>query len=168
MPATQARAARTTDRVNFVDEDDGRGYFLGFLKEFSHSGCAHTYEHLDEFRAIDGEERNPSLTGHRARQERLAGTWRAYEQHAARDLSTQTPILLWLLEEFDDLFQIALRVFLPGNVGKLDRHLSIVLEALGSPFHELPKGPIILALRRDIHAKSPMNRTAGATTLSNV
>ena len=51
MAAAQAGAAMATDRVDFVDEDDGRRLGLGALKQVAHAAGAHAHEHLDRIRS---------------------------------------------------------------------------------------------------------------------
>ena len=44
-------AARTAQRVEFVDEDDGRRLRAGLLEQVAHARRPHADEHLDELRA---------------------------------------------------------------------------------------------------------------------
>ena len=53
VAAAQARASLTSDRVDFVDEDDARHVLLRLLEQISDARCAHAYEHLNEVRTAD-------------------------------------------------------------------------------------------------------------------
>ena len=83
--AAQAGAALAADRVDLVDEDDAGRVALGLVEEVADAAGADADEHLDELGARDGEERDARLAGDGAREQRLAGSGRTDEQHAARD-----------------------------------------------------------------------------------
>ena len=91
------------DGVDLVDEDDGRRVGLGLLEEVADAARTDTDEHLDEVRAGDRVERDAGLTGDGAREQRLAGTGLAVEQHALGDLGADGEELRRLLEELLDL-----------------------------------------------------------------
>src|SRR5204862_7342297 len=83
--AAEAGAALAADRVDLVHEDDARRVALGLVEQVADSARADAYEHLDELRAGDAEERHARLAGDRPRHQRLARARRADEEHAARD-----------------------------------------------------------------------------------
>ena len=60
------------------------------------------------------------LARDRPRQQRLAGPGRAGEQHAVRDPAAELLVLLRMAEEVDDLGQLRLRLFDPGDVRERD------------------------------------------------
>ena len=62
VAAADARAAHAPDRVYFVHENDGRCGFLRSLKKIAYARVSYADEHLDEFRAGDGEERHARLS----------------------------------------------------------------------------------------------------------
>ncbi len=80
--AGEVDAARASERIELVDEDDGRSLGTRLLEEIAHTRGANADEHLDELGAGDGEERHAGLARHRARQQRLAGPRRPHQQHA--------------------------------------------------------------------------------------
>ena len=84
--AADAGAAHAADGVDFVDEQQARRVFLGGAKHVAHAAGADADEHLDEFRAADGEERHARLAGDRAGQQRFASAGGADEQ---------TPLGIW-------------------------------------------------------------------------
>ena len=108
VAATQARAAMTPHRVDFVDEDDARRILLRLLEHVAHAARADADEHFDEVGARNREERHVRLTGDRARGQRLAGARRADEQHAAGNASAELLELLRIAQEFHDLLQVFL------------------------------------------------------------
>ena len=109
-------SARAADRVELVDEDDrGRG-LLGLLEEVAHPRGADADDRLDELRGRHREERDAGLARDRAGEQRLAGAGRADEQHAARDAPAELAVLLRVLQEVDDLDQLALGLLDAGHV----------------------------------------------------
>ena len=115
VPAAEAGAAVAADRVDLVDEDDGRRVLLGLVEEVAHAAGADADEHLDEVRTGDRVERHARLTGDGAGEERLAGSGRAVEQHALGDARADRLELRRLLQELLDLVEL-----LDGLVGTGD------------------------------------------------
>ncbi len=120
VAAAETGAAMATDGVDFVDEDDAGRILLGLFEHVAHTACADADEHFDEVRTGDGEEGNVGFACDRAGKQRLTGTGRADEQHAARNTSAEPLELLRVAQEFDDFFQILLGFIDTGNVVKGD------------------------------------------------
>jgi hypothetical protein len=153
VTAAQARAAMAAHGVDFVDEHDARRVLLALLEQVADARRADADEHLDEIRAADRKERDVGLTGHRARQQRLARARRAHQQHALRDAPAQLLELLGLAQELDDLVQFFLRLVGAGHVLERDFFLGarrqlraalaerqgLVPAALHLPHHENPE-----------------------------
>ena len=110
MPAAEARAAVTADRVDLVDEDDARRVLLALLEEVAHARGADADEHLDKVRTADREERDVRFTRDGARQERLAGSRGPHQEHALRDAAAELLELLRLFEELDDFLELFFRL----------------------------------------------------------
>ena len=106
VTAAEAGAAVPADRVDLVDEDDRRGVRLGLLEQVTDSGGTDTDEHLDEVGTGDRVEGHARLARDGAREQRLAGTGRAVEQHALGDLGADGLELRRLLEELLDLVEL--------------------------------------------------------------
>ena len=87
VAAAEAGTTMPADGVDLVDEDDAGGVLLALLEQVAHPGGADADEHLDEVRAGDREERDVGLAGDRPGQQGLAGSGRAYQQHALGDLA---------------------------------------------------------------------------------
>ena len=85
VAAAEAGAALAADRVDLVDEDDARGVALGLVEQVADAAGADADEHLHELGAGDAEEGHAGLAGDGPGHERLAGSRRADQQHAARD-----------------------------------------------------------------------------------
>src|SRR6202012_206935 len=83
IAAAEAGAAMTTDRIDFVDEDDAGRVLLRLLEHVAHAARADADEHLDKVGAGDGEEGNIGLAGDGAGKQRLAGAGRTDKKHAA-------------------------------------------------------------------------------------
>src|SRR4029077_3664640 len=66
VAAADAVTAMTTDRINFVDENDaGRG-LLALLEHVAYAACTDANKHLDEIRSADRKERYIRFAGDRA------------------------------------------------------------------------------------------------------
>jgi hypothetical protein len=112
--------SRAADRVELVDEDDRRRRLLGLRKQVTHARRANADDRLDELRGRDRKERGMCFAGHRAREQRLARTRRAGQQHAVGHASTQAAVALGVAQEVDDLGQLGLRLIDAGDVGERD------------------------------------------------
>src|SRR5207244_9471035 len=95
-------------------------YTTLFRSEITDAGRAHADDGLDEFRCGKAEEWPVRFARDRARQQRFAGARRAHQQDPVRDLRTKLLVLLWCLEEVDDLGQVLLGFLDAGDVGKGD------------------------------------------------
>ena len=116
IAATQAGAAMAADRVNFIDENDAGCVFLALFEHIPDTACADTNEHLDEIRTRNCEEGHVRLASDGSRQQRLAGTRRAHQQTASRDLAAKALKFLGIPKEFDDLLQFELRLVDTRNI----------------------------------------------------
>ena len=113
-------APRPANRVELVDEDDGRGGLTSLLEQVAHATGAHAHDHLHELAGAHAEERHPGLAGDRLGEQRLARAGRADQQHAFGRGPAQPGVLLWVLQEVDDLDQLGLGLVDPGHVGEGD------------------------------------------------
>ena len=121
VSAADAGAAMAADGVDFVDEQDGRGVFLGGVEQIADAAGADADEHLDELGAVDREERHARLAGHGAAEQRLAGARRAHQQNALGHAGAEPLKLGRIAEKLDDLLQVVLDAFQAGDVGEGDR-----------------------------------------------
>jgi hypothetical protein len=62
VSSAQTRAALASDGVDFIDEDDGGGVFLGLFKQVAHARSAHADVKLHKVRAETREKINPGLS----------------------------------------------------------------------------------------------------------
>src|ERR1700761_9222435 len=113
----RARAcAALADRVDLVDEDD-RGCPLARLGEqVTDPRRADADEQLHEAGACDREEGDARLAGHGAREQGLACSWRTDHENAARDNGPGQRVAVGFAQEVDDLADLGLRAFVPGDV----------------------------------------------------
>ena len=74
VAAAEACASASSDSIDLIDEHDARSILLGLVKEVSYSGSSDTYEHLNEVRTRDGEERHSGLSRCSTRDVGLSGT----------------------------------------------------------------------------------------------
>src|SRR5262249_21085653 len=116
VAATQARTAMPADRIDFVDEDDARSILLRLLEHVAYARGADANEHFDEIGTGDREERNIGFARNGACYQRLAGTGRADQQHAARNASAKSLEFAGIAQEFDDLLEVLLGFIDTGNI----------------------------------------------------
>ncbi len=139
LAAAQAGAAVPAHGVDLVDEEHGGGVFLGGVEQVADPAGPHAHEHLHELRAADGVEGHAGLAGHGAGQQRLAGPRRAHQQHPPGHAAAKPLELLRVLEELDDLLQLALHALQAGHVVEGHRavaHLVAFGRALAEPAHQ--------------------------------
>src|SRR5205823_5826686 len=121
VPAAEAGATMTADRVDFIDEDDARRVLLALFEQVAHTRRADADKHLDEVGTADREEGHIRFARDRPRQQRLAGPRRPHQQHALRNTATELLELLRLAEKLDDFLELVLRLVDARDV--LERHL---------------------------------------------
>ena len=125
VSAAQSGAPVAADRIDLIDEDDGRGGFARGVEQVAHARGAHADVHLHKIRSRDGVERDPGLPGHGLGQQGFTGTRRAHQQHAVRNARAQLGELRGVFEEFHHLDQLLL--FLVGTGHIPEGHLGAVL-----------------------------------------
>ena len=77
-------------------------------------------EHLDEIRAADREKRDVGFSGDRARQQRLARSGGAHQQHALGNAAPDGAKAPWIAKELDDLLEFVLGLVHASHVRKGD------------------------------------------------
>src|SRR5690606_32219510 len=122
-------AARTTDRIQLVDENDRRRVLAGFAEQVAHAGGPDAHDHLHELRAAHREERHTRFPGHRLREQGLAGARRADQQHAFRRGAAEPGVLLRLFQEVDDLGELVLGLVDARHVVEGDARVRRLVEA---------------------------------------
>ena len=147
--AAQAGAALAADRVDLIHEHDAGAVALGLVEQVAHAAGADAHEHLHELGAGDAEEGHAGLAGHGAREQGLAGAWRAHEEHAARDARAQGVELLGVLEELHDLLELRLGLIHAGHVAECDDRL--VAQEHARPALAEGHGLVVGALRLAEH-----------------
>ena len=65
MAASEPRSTHSTDRVDFINEDNAGGLVSRGPEQVTNPSGSDTDEHLDELGAVDRKERNTGLTGSR-------------------------------------------------------------------------------------------------------
>ena len=118
VTAAQTCAALTTHGIDLINKDDAGHGLFGLIEQVTHAGCAHADIHLHKVRAGDGVEGHPGLACTGTRQQGLAGTRRAHQQHAVGDAGTQRIELIRALEELHNFLEFLFFLVLTGHVGK--------------------------------------------------
>src|SRR5207248_828966 len=94
VAASDAVAAMTTDRVDFVDENNtGRG-FLALLKHIADAAGADADNHLDEIGTADRKKWDIGLAGDGAGSQGFAAPGRPDQEHAFWNTTPESPKLL--------------------------------------------------------------------------
>ena len=119
MATTHAGATLATHGIDFVDEDNGGSVLLGLVKQVTHAGGTESDEHLDEVGTGHRVERHAGLACDGSGQQRLTGSRRAIQQHAARNASAQCLVLGRILEEVLDFLHLGHGLVLAGHIGEL-------------------------------------------------
>ena len=118
MATAKTGAALTAYGINLIDKYDAGCTFLCLVEQITYTRSADTDKHLYKVRTGNAEERNSRFTGNCLRQQGFACTRRAIEQNTFRNLSSQVIILLRMLQEFNNLFQLLLGFLSTGNILK--------------------------------------------------
>ena len=82
VSADITRTSLLADGVDLIDKDNARCLFLGLLEQVTHLRRAHADEHFHKLRTAHGKERHIRLAGDGLGKHGLAGSGRAYKQHA--------------------------------------------------------------------------------------
>src|SRR5438132_2297823 len=117
------RPTSSSQRVEFVDENDAWSFRLGLLKEISHPGRSYPHEHFHKLRSADGEEWSASFACDGLSQQSFACSRRTDEQDAFGDPPADSGKLLGRSEEFNDLLQFVLGFIDPRHIGKSYRYI---------------------------------------------
>ena len=116
VSAAEAGAAVAADGVDLVDEDDAGALFLPCSKR-SRTRDAPTPTNISTKSEPEIEKNGTSASPATAlREQGLAGSRRAHEQHALGNLAAEPLELLRVLEEIDDLLELFLGL---GNTGDI-------------------------------------------------
>src|ERR1700739_917486 len=116
VSTAQARAAVTSNSVNFIDKDDAGRILLALLEKVAHAARADAHEHLDEIRARNREERNICLAGDCPRQQGLTGSRRSNQQYAFGNAAAELLEFLRLTQKLDNLLELLLGLVNASNV----------------------------------------------------
>src|SRR5205814_5273011 len=98
----------TSNRVDFIDENDAGRILLALLEQVANARRADTHEHFHEVGAADGEERYIRFACDRSGEKGFSGTWRANQQYAFRNSSAKFLKFLRFLQKVDDFLQFLL------------------------------------------------------------
>ena len=94
------------------------------LEKVTHSRGTDANEHLHEVGTRHREEWYASLSGYSLGQQRLTSTWRAYEQRALGNLTSQIGIFLRVLQKVDNLLDLLLGTSLTCYVLERDTQIA--------------------------------------------
>ena len=98
-------AANLADRVQFIDENDGRRPLSGLLEHIANASRSDADEQFNEVRPRQTEEWNPCFTRNGFCQQSLTSSWWADEQYAARNSPAKRLVFRRVTEKLNDLTQ---------------------------------------------------------------
>ncbi len=116
MSSTESRTTMAAHGIDFIDENYAGGVAFGLVEEVSNPSRTNADEHLHELATAYGEEGHSGLTGDRPAEERLPRPRRPDEEHPSRDTSPNGKKLFSIRQEFNNLPELLLCLFNPGNV----------------------------------------------------
>src|SRR5271156_104070 len=116
MPAAKAGPAVTSNRIDFVDENNARSVLLALFEQIAHAARANADEHLDEIRTRDREERNVRFTSNRPRQQSLARPGGPDKQYTLGNASTEFLEFLRIFQEVDNFVELFFGLIDSGHV----------------------------------------------------
>ena len=133
MATRRTAATYLAQRIQFVDENDRWSPLQCLLKHVADPRGADADEHLHEVRTGQTEEWHTRFTGHGFGEHCLARTWRANEQHAARNASTESLIFLGRPQELNDFFQFFDCFVNPRHVIEGNMHVFLSIQPPAAP-----------------------------------
>ena len=114
------------NRIDLVDENDGRRVLGRLLEHFAQRLLAFAIARSHDLGAIDGEEIGIAFIGDRLRQPRLARSRRTVQQHALGRINAETGEQFGIAQrQFDHLAQLLDGVFHPPDIVVIDHRAGI-------------------------------------------
>lgn len=114
--STTTSVTLVSDSVDFVDEDNRGGVFLGLTKQVANARSANTDEHFGKFGTGDREERDISFAGDSAGHQSLPRAWVASEEDAARNTSAESFVFFRMLQKVNDFGEVLFGGFVAGDI----------------------------------------------------
>ena len=118
VAATETSAALAAHRIDFIDEHDAGGVFLGLLEQIAHPAGTDTHEHLHELRTGNREEGHAGLPSYGLGEQGFTGTRGAHQQHPLGDLGAHGGEAIGIFEEIHHLTQFQLGPLDAGHVAE--------------------------------------------------
>jgi hypothetical protein len=118
VPSPKACTTLAPDRIEFIDEDDTRGAFLGGLKEVTNPAGTDADEHLDELGSGHREKGDVCFAGDGFGEQGFAGTRWTNQQNASGDLAAESLEAAGIFEKLHDLDQFRFGLVDARNISK--------------------------------------------------
>ena len=156
----------TTDRIDFVDENDAWRLLLGLIKHIANTRGTDTHKHLNKVRARDREKWHLGLACNGFGQQRLTGTGLSHHQHTARNTATELLEATRVSQKLDKLLNVFFGLVHTRYISKGRRNLVFAKEFCFA----LPKThgattatatTLHLAHKEHEHCENQKNREAG-------
>lgn len=135
--------AGASNRVDLVDEDDGRRHFARFREQFTHPSGTDTDDHLYEFGRTGAEERHLGLACRCAGEQRLTGARSTGQEHAFRRAGSESLIFSRVAKKVDDLVDLGLDLIDPRHTVERDANSFRVDAPLLAPTEHSTHGRLL-------------------------
>mmetsp|Transcript_15987 Transcript_15987/g.34544 ORF Transcript_15987/g.34544 Transcript_15987/m.34544 type:complete len:282 (+) Transcript_15987:2167-3012(+) len=116
----QAHVTTLGNRINLIDEHDGWGLLACRGKELAHPHGAHAHVQLNKLGCRDAEEGHISLACYSSRQQGLASTGGAHQQHTTGGSGSELGEALWCSQVLHNLSKLLLRLIHTRYISKHD------------------------------------------------
>ena len=129
VSASKARTTLTAHGIDFINEDDAWGIFLGVLEHVAHTRSANTHKHFHKIGARNTEERYLGFASNGLGQQGLAGSRRAHQQQTAWYAATKLLEFLGISQEINYFLDFFLGLVGARHIGEGDLVVVLVHHA---------------------------------------
>ena len=88
-------------RIDFIDKNDAGSFLFRLLKQITHFGGAHSYEHFDEFRTGNRKEGNSGFSGDGSGYQSFTGSGRTDKKHSLRQSSAYIGVFFRIMQKIN-------------------------------------------------------------------
>mmetsp|Transcript_16224 Transcript_16224/g.34085 ORF Transcript_16224/g.34085 Transcript_16224/m.34085 type:complete len:284 (+) Transcript_16224:771-1622(+) len=131
VSTSKSRATLTTDRIDFINEDDARGVLLRLSEHVANTGRSDSNKHLNELRSRNRNERDSSFSGDGFGKKGFTSSRGAVQNHSPGNSASIFRIYLRLLQKVDYFGKFQFGTVATGDVFEVDSgigdHLNLSL-----------------------------------------
>ena len=120
IAAHTAGISLLSDRINLIDKNNTRSFFLCLFKEVTNLAGAHAHKHFHKLRSAHGKERYICFTCYCLCKHRLSCSGRSHKQNTFGHGCAYFPVLVRIMQIFYNLRQIFFCLVLTCHIRKHD------------------------------------------------